>query len=239
MRRSGRWRRRATIKARGPGWVAYGPRGQKLPPDWKLPRRDPTPGPRGPSNWTERQRELEVAHRKDVRRGAEELLRTGSTRVLTYAGSLDARLVRFWNGTAVLDCEVRGNDGSNGRGFTRLDRRELKDDTASRLALNLLMGIENLDRSVSPERWGPVPAEPRRVRSPGGWRSPGGVRPGWDWLPPGGGVTRPDLVPAWVRVWYHTPFVDRYAHAWMWSRGGFEVIPPFHPPVRSTDKPML
>jgi hypothetical protein len=29
----------------------------------------------------------------------------------------------------------------------------------------------------------------------------------------------------WVRVWYGLPLVDRYAHAWMWAHGGWEVPP--------------
>lgn len=53
--------------------------------------------------------------------------------------------------------------------------------------------------------------------SPGGWSEPG--------EPPQGIVPRLDRVPWWVRVWYHTPFLDRSARAWMWSHGGFDVIP--------------
>lgn len=30
----------------------------------------------------------------------------------------------------------------------------------------------------------------------------------------------------WVRAWYRTPFVDRYAHVWMWHRSGWDVLPP-------------
>jgi uncharacterized protein YjbJ (UPF0337 family) len=32
-------------------------------------------------------------------------------------------------------------------------------------------------------------------------------------------------MPWWVRVWYELPLLDRYAHAWMWARGGWEVRP--------------
>ena len=35
------------------------------------------------------------------------------------------------------------------------------------------------------------------------------------------------VVPWWVQVWYELPLIDRYAHAWMWSHGGWEVRPPF------------
>ena len=67
--------------------------------------------------------------------------------------------------------------------------------------------------------------------SPGGWSEPG--------EPPQGIVPRLDRVPWWVRVWYHTPFLDRSARAWMWSNGVLEVIPrsvplpsqPEHQPV--------
>jgi hypothetical protein len=64
------------------------------------------------------------------------------------------------------------------------------------------------------------------VLSPGGWSPPPGVLPAWNWLPPEGGRPRLDLVPLWVRVWYGLPFIDRYAHAWMWQRGAWEVRPP-------------
>jgi hypothetical protein len=33
-------------------------------------------------------------------------------------------------------------------------------------------------------------------------------------------------VPWLVRVWYELPLLDRYAHAWMWAHGGWEVRPP-------------
>ncbi len=74
----------------------------------------------------------------------------------------------------------------------------------------------------------PIPSEPGFVLSPGGWISPPGVLPAWDWLPPGGAAPRLDLAPWWVRIWYHLPFRDRYAHAWiwMWRHGAWEVRPP-------------
>jgi len=62
--------------------------------------------------------------------------------------------------------------------------------------------------------------------SPGGWRPPAGSLPGWQWSPPDGLRPRFDRVPVWVRVWYKTPFVDRYAYAWMWRHGGWDVLPP-------------
>jgi hypothetical protein len=33
-------------------------------------------------------------------------------------------------------------------------------------------------------------------------------------------------VPWLVRVWYELPLLDRYAHARMWTHGGWEVRPP-------------
>ena len=62
--------------------------------------------------------------------------------------------------------------------------------------------------------------------SPGGWTPPAGCRPAWDWTPPSGLRARPNRVPIWVRVGYHTPFVDRLAYEWMWHHGGFDVLPP-------------
>jgi hypothetical protein len=53
-----------------------------------------------------------------------------------------------------------------------------------------------------------------------------GGAPTWNWLPLEGASPRLDLVPLWVRAWYRLPFIDRYAHAWMWQRGAWEVRPP-------------
>jgi len=61
--------------------------------------------------------------------------------------------------------------------------------------------------------------------SPGGWSDPG--------EPPQGVLERLDRTPWWVRVWYHTPLLARRASAWVWSHGGFDVIP------RSVDLPPL
>ena len=55
---------------------------------------------------------------------------------------------------------------------------------------------------------------------------PPGVRAGWNWVPPDGATPRLDRMPWWVRLWYRTPLVDRYAHAWMWHNGGWDVLPP-------------
>jgi len=117
--------------------------------------------PRGPSHWAERRRELDVAHREDVTRGAEELLRTGATVIPTSGGPLHARLVRFWNGTAVLDCRAPATERSDGRTFTLVDRRELKRGGpigSGHLMAKILM----LDHAVNPELWGPNPPPPLR-----------------------------------------------------------------------------
>jgi hypothetical protein len=65
-----------------------------------------------------------------------------------------------------------------------------------------------------------------RVPSPGGWSAPAGVRPAWNWTPPPGLAPRLDRVPPWARIWYGTPMLDRYAHAWLWYHGGWDVVPP-------------
>src|SRR5215469_7246661 len=65
-----------------------------------------------------------------------------------------------------------------------------------------------------------------RVPSPGGWSAPAGVRPAWNWTPPPGISPRLDRAPWWARVWYSTPLADRYAHAWLWYHGGWDVVPP-------------
>src|SRR4051812_35057608 len=62
--------------------------------------------------------------------------------------------------------------------------------------------------------------------SPSSWMPPAGVRPAWNWTPPYGLTARLDQVPLWVRIWFRTPFVDRFAHSWMWYHGGWEILPP-------------
>jgi hypothetical protein len=47
--------------------------------------------------------------------------------------------------------------------------------------------------------------------SPGEWQLPPGCLPTWNWAPPGGLRSRFDRVPLWVRLWYRTPIIDRYA----------------------------
>jgi hypothetical protein len=61
------------------------------------------------------------------------------------------------------------------------------------------------------------------VASPGNWEPPPGVRPMWDWTPSSGARPRLDRAPAWVRVWYVLPFIDRYAYSWMWHHGCWDV----------------
>jgi hypothetical protein len=80
----------------------------------------------------------------------------------------------------------------------------------------------------APEPWWGrrVTSEPGIVLSPGGWTPPPGALPAWNWLPSEGAAPRLDLVPRWARAWYHLPFIDRYAHAWMWRHGAWEVRPP-------------
>ncbi len=79
-------------------------------------------------------------------------------------------------------------------------------------------------RGVRVRRIGEV-TEPGRVPSPGGWKVPRGVRPAWNWTPASGLTPRPDRAPLWVRLWYHAPLIDRYAYAWMWWHGAWDVVP--------------
>jgi hypothetical protein len=74
------------------------------------------------------------------------------------------------------------------------------------------------------------PVEAARVPSPAGWAVPPGVRPAWNWTPPSGLAPRLDRAPRWVRWWYRTPLLDRYAHAWMWWHGAWDVEAPAAPP---------
>jgi hypothetical protein len=217
--------RRGTAQQRGQGWALYGPRRAARPgllPAAPPPREEPS----GSSDWAESQRVLDDAHRGETQRGADELLRDGVASISTRAGIVTARLVRFWNGTAVATCAMYRSDGSRAITATLLDRRTLRERAAIVLAGTLWGAICDLGR---PDGWEPPPVVRERVLSPGGWTPPAGVRPMWNWTPPSGGTPRLDLAPAWVRVWYRTPFLDRYAHSWMWRHGMWEVSPPDKP----------
>jgi len=88
---------------------------------------------------------------------------------------------------------------------------------------------------LAPERVAALRAHAARMQwrweneampSPGRWQVPPGVRPAWNWIPPGGIRPRLERVPAWVRLWYRAPVADRYAYGWMWRHGGWDVLPP-------------
>lgn len=55
---------------------------------------------------------------------------------------------------------------------------------------------------------------------------PAGRRPAGRRIPEGRLTPRLHAMPRWVRVWYRTPFIDRYAYSWMWWRGGWDVLVP-------------
>jgi len=76
----------------------------------------------------------------------------------------------------------------------------------------------------------PRPSRADRVFSPGGWLTPPGVMPGWNWLPTGGASPRLDVLPLWVRAWYRIPLIDRYAHVYMWHHGAWETASPDQAP---------
>lgn len=75
------------------------------------------------------------------------------------------------------------------------------------------------------------------VPTPGGWVAPRGVLPAWNWTPPSGLTRRWERMPRWVRAWARTPFVDRYAYAWMWYRGGWDVDPVDGPDTSGVREP--
>jgi hypothetical protein len=81
----------------------------------------------------------------------------------------------------------------------------------------------------------------KSVPSPGGWVVPAGQRPGWQWLPEYGALPNLRAMPWWVRAWYRTPFIDRYAYEWMWWHGGWHVLvagaPPPAPPDSGVREP--
>lgn len=162
--------KRGTVWAKGPGWAAFGPPGSKAPPGWVPPSRPfPERVQAGPSHWEDRAREVEGANRQAVEEGAEELLRSGATVIPTPFGPMQAKLVRFWNGTGILDCQFPSTENMNGRSFTLVGRRELKGNTPSGLAPHLLSSILSLDQNAHPDLWDAPPPERKRVPSPGEW----------------------------------------------------------------------
>jgi hypothetical protein len=81
------------------------------------------------------------------------------------------------------------------------------------------------DAEVAAARAHALRWETEAIPSPGGWRPPDNVLPAWSWAPPEGIRARLDRVPAWVRLWHAIPLLDRYAQAWMWEHGGYDVLP--------------
>ena len=75
----------------------------------------------------------------------------------------------------------------------------------------------------------------RLERSPGSWQVPKGERPGWSWVPPQGAHVNVRGMPIWARLWYMTPFIDRFAYEWMWWHGYWGIPADPHDPGRSTD----
>jgi hypothetical protein len=75
----------------------------------------------------------------------------------------------------------------------------------------------------------------RGVPSPGQWIVPTGQRPGWQWLPEYGASPNLRAMPRWVRIWYRTPLIDRYAYEWMWWHGGWDVLVPTDNPEPPPD----
>lgn len=75
---------------------------------------------------------------------ARELLKAGTTEIPTARGAIDVRLVRFWNGAAILDCRLARTAGPTGLTFSLVDRRELRGDPVSVLARRLQTSILNL-----------------------------------------------------------------------------------------------
>lgn len=184
----GRRVRRGAVWANGPGWGVFGPRGSK-PPRGRQSPADPAkePVPAGPSRWEGRTRDLESAHRQAVERGARELLRSEATVVPTSLGPLRARLVRFWNGTGILDCELPSAQGAGGRSFSLVDRRELKEEAPSRLSGQLMSAILARDHGTHGDLWGPL----RRSRDECPRREDGCLPLGCD--PPGTGCHRAEV----------------------------------------------
>jgi hypothetical protein len=105
----------------------------------------------------------------------------------------------------------------------RLERKTANPEAVRRLRQPRPLSGARLEQARRFARWH---AALPRVPTPGGWPVPSEVIPAWNWTPPPGITPRLDRVPRWVRIWYYTPFADRYAHAWMWRHGGFDVVPP-------------
>jgi hypothetical protein len=64
------------------------------------------------------------------------------------------------------------------------------------------------------------------VLSPGGWDSPQGTKPGWNWTPPGGIIPDFKRAPLRARFLESLPYLDRFIYPWMWNHGYFLVHRP-------------
>jgi hypothetical protein len=88
--------------------------------------------------------EIQAAHGAALEHSALELLMSGTTVLSWGEDRIEARLVRFWNGSGIVEARLPSPSGSEHRTYSLLDRRELRQDPVSHLARNLLSAMVNL-----------------------------------------------------------------------------------------------
>jgi hypothetical protein len=77
---------------------------------------------------------------------ARDLLKTGAISFPTKSGLIDAKLVRFWNRTGILQGRLLGPDGwTRGPLFSLVDRRSRRQDPTTELARMLYDTILTLE----------------------------------------------------------------------------------------------
>jgi hypothetical protein len=74
------------------------------------------------------------------------LLKSGASGFRAKSGLIDLKLVRFWNGTGILQGRLLGTDGwSRGPVFSLVDRRSLRQDPPTDLERMLFSTMLNLE----------------------------------------------------------------------------------------------
>jgi hypothetical protein len=110
----------------GRGWVAYAPLRYNGQADLGVPQSPPRSPDDDHADWERGRSRLSERFGEYFASGAREVVAGRSVTVRTDAGTVRARLVRFWANGAVLERDVVV-PGSTGHGKMRFDHRMLRD----------------------------------------------------------------------------------------------------------------
>lgn len=88
--------------------------------------------------------ELQKAHRSYFEGKVREAIESGSGTIRTNTGSISVRLLRFRNGTGILEMDSMCQDGRSGHSLSRLERQHIA-DAGRAIAGQLIWRVVDLD----------------------------------------------------------------------------------------------